>query len=176
MPWTEATTVSLRAEFVRLAQNEGANISELCKRFRISRKSGYKWLARFRADGFDGLADRSRRPVSAPTRTPTKVEREVIRLRDQHPTWGGRKLRARLIALNKKSIPSPSTITEILRRHDRMDPAAVSQGAFVRFERQRPNELWQMDFKGHFATATGNRCHPLTVLDDHSRFCVGLFA
>jgi transposase InsO family protein len=104
------------------------------------------------------------------------VEQNVIRLRDQHPTWGGRKLRARLIALNKKSVPSPSTITEILRRHDRMDPAAVWQGAFVRFERQRPNELWQMDFKGHFATAAGNRCHPLTVLDDHSRFCVGLFA
>jgi transposase InsO family protein len=96
-------------------------------------------------------------------------------LRDQHPTWGGRKLRTRLIALKRKNIPSPSTITAILYRHGRIDLNTISPRAYVRFERDRPNELWQMDFKGHFATAAA-RCHPLTVLDDHSRYCVGLCA
>jgi transposase InsO family protein len=175
MPWNEVTTVCLRAEFVRLALNEDANISQLCERFRISRKTGYKWLARFRCQGDLGLSDQSRRPTSSPSRTPGDIEAEVLRLRDQHPAWGGRKLRARLVALKRKNVPTPSTITAILHRHQRVDPDARAPHAFVRFERDRPNELWQMDFKGHFATTDG-RCHPLTVLDDHSRYCVGLLA
>src|SRR5262245_43844875 len=124
MPWNEVHTMSLRTEFVQLAQHEGANISELCRRFDISRKTGYKWLARFRAQGDAGLADQSLRPTSSPTRTPTDIETEVLRLRDCHPTWGGRKLHARLVALDGQNVPSPSTITAILRRHDRLDPAA----------------------------------------------------
>jgi transposase InsO family protein len=175
MPWNEVTTVSLRAEFVRLAQYEGANISQLCERFKISRKTGYKWLARFRCHGESGLSDQRRRPASSPSRTPSQIEAEVLRLRDENPAWGGRKLRTRLIDLKKKNIPSPSTITAILYRHGRIDPDAVKPRAYIRFQRDRPNELWQMDFKGHFATATA-RCHPLTVLDDHSRYCVGLHA
>jgi transposase InsO family protein len=175
MPWNEVSTVSLRAEFVRLAQTEDANISQLCDRFHISRKTGYKWLARFRCHGDSGLSDQCRRPIFSPGRTPSEVETEVLRLRDQHPTWGGRKLHTRLIALKRKNIPSPSTITAILRRHGRVDPDLRTPRAYVRFQRDRPNELWQMDFKGHFATATA-RCHPLTVLDDHSRYCVGLLA
>jgi transposase InsO family protein len=97
-------------------------------------------------------------------------------LRDEHPAWGGRKLRAVLLRRNG-SAPSASTITEILRRHGRLDAAeGAKHRAFVRFERAAPNELWQMDFKGHFAVDDGRRCHPLTVLDDHSRFNVGLRA
>jgi len=175
MPWNEVSTMSLRADFVRLALNEGANISQLCERFRISRKTGYKWLARFRSEGDSGLSDRSRRPASSPGRTADGVEEEVLRLRDRHPAWGGRKLHARLVALEREDVPSPSTITAILRRHRRIDPDSPAPRAFIRFEHDRPNELWQMDFKGHFATADG-RCHPLTVLDDHSRYCVGLLA
>jgi transposase InsO family protein len=175
MPWNEVTTVKLRAEFVRLAQSEGANISQLCERFQISRKTGYKWLARFRSHGDSGLGDQSRRPAVSPSQTPSDVEADVLRLRDQHPAWGGRKIHARLVALNRKNVPAPSTITAILRRHGRIEPDLAVPRAFVRFERDRPNELWQMDFKGHFPTASG-RCHPLTVLDDHSRYCVGLHA
>jgi transposase InsO family protein len=175
MPWNEVSTVTLRAEFVRLAQNNDANISQLCERFHISRKTGYKWLARFRAHGDAGLSDQSRRPSCSPARTPGDVEAEVLRLRDQHPAWGGRKLHARLLALKRENVPTPSTITAILRRHQRISPESTTTRAFVRFERDRPNELWQMDFKGHFPTASG-RCHPLTVLDDHSRYCVGLLA
>lgn len=175
MPWNEVNTVSLRAEFVQLAQDEAANVSELCRRFDISRKTGYKWLARFRTHGASGLTDQSRRPASSPARTPEDIETEVLRLRDQHPAWGGRKLHARLVGLGRKDVPSPSTITAILHRRDRIDPDAVAERSCTRFQRDRPNELWQMDFKGHFATATV-RCHPLTVLDDHSRYCIGLRA
>src|SRR5947208_327532 len=165
MPWNEVTTVKLRAEFVRLAQSEGANISQLCARFQISRKTGYKWLARFRCHGDSGLGDQSRRPAVSPSQTPSDVEADVLRLRDQHPAWGGRKIHARLVALNRHNVPAPSTITAILRRHGRIEPGAAPR-AFIRFQRDRPNELWQMDFKGHFPTAAG-RCHPLTILGDH---------
>jgi len=175
MPWNEVTSVELRAEFVRLAQGEGANISQLCERFQVSRKTGYKWLARFRSRGDSGLGDQSRRPAVSPRQTPNDVEAEVLRLRDQHPAWGGRKIHARLVALKRKNVPAPSTITAILHRHGRIEPESAAPRAFVRFERDRPNELWQMDCKGHCATASG-RCHPLTVLDDHSRYCVGLHA
>ena len=135
MPWNEVTTVILRSEFVRLAQNEGTNISQLCERFQISRKTGYKWLARFRAQGDSGLSDQSRRPTSSPRRTRSDVETEVLRLHDQHPAWRGRKLHARLIKLKWRNAPSPSTITAILRRHNRLSLDTSTPDTYVRFER-----------------------------------------
>jgi transposase InsO family protein len=175
MPWNEVSLMSLRLEFVALAAAEGANVRELCRRYGISPKTAYKWIARHRAGGPEALADRSRRPAGSPGRCPEPIEAEVLRLRDAHPAWGGRKLRARLIAAGRDA-PAASTVTAILRRHGRLDPAAAAAHTpFVRFEHDAPNRLWQMDFKGHFPTACG-RCHPLTVLDDHSRFALGLFA
>jgi transposase InsO family protein len=175
MPWQEVSTVSLRCEFVALAAAEGANLRELCRRFGISPKTGYKWLARHRAAGPAGLADRSRRPRSCPHATAADAEAAVLGLRDQHPAWGGRKLRRRLLDLGHAAVPSPSTITAILRRHGRLGGRAGQPRSWRRFEHPAPNRLWQMDFKGHFATAAG-RCHPLTVLDDHSRYALGLAA
>jgi transposase InsO family protein len=100
----------------------------------------------------------------------------VVALRQAHRAWGGRKLRARLRALGHDSLPAPSTITDILRRHELLDSGeAPVQGPFTRFERPVPNDLWQMDYKGDFPLGSG-RCYPLTVLDDHSRFNVALIA
>jgi transposase InsO family protein len=97
-------------------------------------------------------------------------------VRDQFPTWGGRKIKAYLAQHGQQQIPSPSTITRILERHGRLaDPSASHQGPYQRFTAPAPNELWQIDFKGHFALATG-RCHPLSILDDHSRYLLGLVA
>ena len=176
MPWNEVSTMSLRQEFVQLASQEGANVRQLCRRFEVSAKTAYKWLARFRADGNAGLEDRSRRPTHAPGRTPEALEQQILKLRAEHPAWGGRKLRARLLAQGVADVPSASTITAILRRYEAIDPASAGQPhAWRRFEQDAPNRLWQMDFKGHFALERG-RCHPLTVLDDHSRFALGLFA
>jgi transposase InsO family protein len=177
MAWREASTVEQRFEFVTLASAEGANIAALCRRFGVSRETGYKWIARFKAGDKAGLRDQSRRPRSSPERTGEEIEAAVIALRDKHPAWGGRKLRARLLALGQEDVPAASTITAILRRHGRLDPAESGKHTAVRrFERERPNELWQMDFKGHVPMHVGGRCHPLTLLDDHSRFAVGLWA
>jgi transposase InsO family protein len=168
--------MSQRHEFVLLADAESANLRQLCRRFHISPTTAYKWLDRFHRGGVAALADRSRRPHHSPARTPDSVEREVLSLRDEHPAWGGRKLRARLLALERGGVPAASTITSVLRRHGRLDPQEGERHRpFRRFEHAQPNDLWQMDFKGDFALARG-RCHPLTVLDDHSRFALGLVA
>jgi transposase InsO family protein len=162
-----------REEFVRLAVMPGANMSELCRRFGISRDNGYKWLARYRSEGGAGLADRSRRPKRSPLRTPTAVEAEVLHVREaSNNAWGGRKIAHVLRREGAVAVPAPSTITEILRRHGKLaEQAHAHPGPFQRFERAQPNELWQMDFKGDFAIRSG-RCHPLTVLDDHSRYAL----
>jgi len=158
--------MSLRREFLALCEPPGANVSELCRRFQISRKTGYKWLDR----GAEALADQSRRPHSSPERTPAKTEALILRVRDQYHDWGARKLKRYLENKGHTDLPSVSTITQILHRHGRITRHA-SQAAqpWQRFEHAEPNHLWQMDYKGHVAMTHG-RVHPLTVLDDHSRF------
>jgi transposase InsO family protein len=177
MPWREVTRVSLRKEFVLLAMQAGSNRRELCRRFGIAPKTGYKWLLRYAQAGASGLEDRSKRPRRSPARTATEVEQAVVRLRhESRNSWGGRKL-ARLLARQGGPALAPSTVTGILRRAGLLDPAAApGQRPFQRFEREAPNELWQMDFKGHFPLLSRSRCHPLTVLDDHSRFSLVLKA
>lgn len=176
MPWQEVCAMSLRTEFVRLASGEGANVRELCRRFSVSPPTAYKWLRRYREAGMPGLVERPRRPHSSPARTAPEVEAAVVALRQEHPAWGGRKLHARLLAQGHTPVPSPSTITAILRRRDLLDPEESSKHRrWQRFEHPTPNALWQMDFKGHVPVGHG-RCHPLTVLDDHSRFALGVEA
>jgi len=169
VPWRQATVVDQREEFVSLASQPEANVSELCRRYGISRKTGYKWLARWKAKGTQGLQDQPCRPHSSPLKTAPSVERQVLQVRAQHPAWGGRKI-AHVLRRDHDVQLASSTANSILKRHGRIDEAASEVAtAWQRFEHAAPNELWQMDFKGHFATAA-QRCHPLTVLDDHSRF------
>jgi transposase InsO family protein len=174
MPWQEVSTMSLRQEFVALAAVDGANRRQLCRQFGISPKTGYKWLHRAQAADFQ---DRSRRPQHSPARTSDPVETAVLALRQAHPAWGGRKLRAWLQAHGQPA-PAASTITAILRRHRLLAPSeATTPHAWQRYEAAAPNQLWQLDFKGHLPLAGGSlRCHPLTALDDHSRFAVVLAA
>jgi len=177
MPWKETTSMSLRTEFIHLAELENANLSELCRRFGISRKTGYKWLRRYREEGESGMADRSRRPHHSPRHSPTDVEAAVVSVRQKHPAWGGRKIKAYLERKEQPRVPSASTITEILRRNEHIsEEESCKHRPFQRFEMEQPNKLWQMDFKGFFALEQGGYCHPLSVLDDHSRFLVGLKA
>ena len=177
MPFKECSLVSQREEFCRLALAEGANIRGLCRRFGLgSPRTGYKWVERYVAEGVAGLVDHSRRPATSPNRTPMEVEARVLALRLDHPRWGGRKLRKVLEWEGMEPVPAASTITEILRRHGVLDgPRAGEARGFVRFEHPEPNDLWQMDFKGHFPTDSG-RCHALTVLDDHSRYSLEIGA
>src|SRR3989344_4049266 len=175
MPWNEVSIMSQRREFVMFAGAEEANVSALCARCGISRKTGYKWLRRFGAVGDAGLQDRSRRPQRVSHKTADAVEQAVIELRRKHPAWGARKLSTRLKTLGHEGIPAPSTVHGILVRHGLIEANATAHPPWRRFEHAAPNHLWQMDFKGHFALQTA-RCHPLTVLDDHSRFSLCLSA
>jgi transposase InsO family protein len=172
MPWQELSIMSQRLEFVCLARQETVSFRELCRRFHISAPTGYKWLSRCNAEGPSGLSDRSRRPHGSPFKTPEAVEQVVLKHRGCRETWGGRKLASSLIALGHPNIPAPSTITQILRRHNALVPSqGGEEPALSRFEYEHPNDLWQMDFKGHFPMKQG-RCHPLTILDDHSRYSI----
>jgi len=177
MAWRVLTIMSERLAFVTQATAEGANMRELCRCYGISAPTGYKWLRRFQEGGPAALDDPSRRPAHSPRRTSAEIEQLVCEVRQAHPAWGGRKIKAYLERQGDHSVPAASTVTEILRRWDRIDPQeALKHKPWQRFERSAPNELWQMDFKGHFTVADGSVCHPLTVLDDHSRFLIGLRA
>ena len=174
MPWNEVSAMSLRLEFISLARLSGANISQLCHDFGISRKTGYKWLRRYRESGPEALSNQSTRPLYSPNKTKDDIESLVLQQRQRHPAWGGRKLKKSLENEGYCNIPSPSTITEILRRNNALlNEFAASSKPFTRFEHDEPNDLWQMDFKGPIPLAKGEG-HALTILDDHSRFSLGI--
>jgi transposase InsO family protein len=175
MPWREVSVMDQRREFVHLAERDGVNRRELCRRFGISPETGYKWLGRW-GGGDEDLADRSRRPHGSPQRTSAEIEACVVAVRDAHPVWGARKI-ARCLERAGHEPPAVSTVHAILVRHGRVrPPRGAPLGAWQRFEKEAPNLLWQMDFKGHRPLARGGRCHPLTIIDDHSRYLVCLAA
>jgi len=166
-----------RREFAFLAMQEGANRRELCRRFGISPDTGYKWLERAEA-GDAELADRSRRPHDSPRRSDAAVEAQVLAVRDAHPAWGARKI-AHCLERDGVTPPAPSTVHQMLRRNDRIvAPPGGPAPPLGRFEMPAPNQLWQMDFKGRMPLTCGAASHPLTMIDDHSRYslCVGACA
>lgn len=174
MPWNEVSIVSLRREFISLAQRPEANISQLCVDFDISRKTAYKWLHRFNQGGEEALKDQSKQPITSPSKTSKAIEALIIQQRIRHPAWGGRKLKRSLENEGYTELPSPSTITEILRRNQvLLNEFSASSKPFIRFEHAEPNDLWQMDFKGPIPIRKGE-AHALTILDDHSRFSLGI--
>ena len=170
MPWQEVSVMDQRREFVQLAMVEGVNRRELCRRFSISPETGYKWLRRWLAG--EELGDRSRRPHESPARSDGEIETAVLGVRDAHPAWGARKI-ACCLARTREDVPAVSTVHEILRRHNRIHWSGGGSGKpYQRFEKPAPNLLWQMDFKGPVALTTGAKCHPLTIVDDHSRYAL----
>jgi len=175
MPWKETDVMEERIRFVVEASQPGASMAALCRAYGISRRTGYKWLSRFREAGsLRGLTEESRRPRSSPCQTAEATELRVVALRETYG-WGSRKL---AWLLEREGIHlARSTIDQILRRRGLLaPPQAGSQPAWRRFEREHPNELVQMDFKGEYRLGSGGYCYPLALLDDHSRFSLGLFA
>ena len=182
MPWLETDPVTERKRFVVEAQGGLFSHTELCRRHNISRRTGYKWLERYEAEGPDGLLDRSHRPHSCPHATETYVLEAAFELRRTRPRWGAAKILGRLEILHPDwSLPTP----QILHRH------FVRQGLVKKQRRRRtrphpgkptatfeaPNSIWSADFKGHFKTRDGIYCYPLTVQDGFSRYllaCQGL--
>ena len=159
----------LRTAFVHAVRTAKRPVAQAARDFRISRKTAYKWLARF--DAQQPLGDASRRPNNSPTRTPDALEAAVLAVRDRHG-WGPRKIAAYLANQEQPTVPA-RTAAAILRRHNRIAIEPAPEVADQRFERSQPNELWQVDFKGYVEVAR-KKVYPLTVLDDHSRFLLAL--
>lgn len=181
MPFNARTIMEQKLEFVLLAQQGKISFQGLCKRYSISRKTGYKWVSRYKEHGEDGLLDQSRKPKTSPTKTKKVIEERILALRASvNGEWGSKKIQKLLENEYEgctEKVPARSTINSILKRNGCIqEEKSRSAKAWTRFEHESPNDLWQMDFKGHFALLNNKRCHPLTITDDHSRFNIGLFA
>ena len=170
MPWKETDVVDQRVEAVVRRLN-GERVADLSREFGVRPKTIHKWLARFRDEGTSGLFDRSRRPHHSPHRISKAIELRVIELRMEYG-WGGRNL-SDLLALEGIKV-SPSTVDRVIARNGLVRKEDKQRTALRRFERDKPNELWQMDFKGEYRLP-GGRCTPLSIIDDCSRFSIELF-
>lgn len=169
MPWEERTVEKSRAEFVKAVMKGEDTISALCRVYGISRKTGYKWLQRFEQG--EALGNKSRAPFHTPNKTPSEIEQLILDQRNVHVAWGARKLKRVLENQGYEGLPATSTICDILKRNGYISKEeSLKHKPYQRFEREQPNELWQTDFKGDFGMQNGQRCHALTVLDDHSRY------
>lgn len=174
MPWLETNVHEQRLQFVMAARRPEADVSAVCRQFGVSRTTGYRWLRRYHeARSLLGVTARSRRPRHSPRQTPDALVARVVALRQTYG-WAGRKLQ---VLLREEGVTlSTATIDRIIRRARLVDVTEASRPALTRFERDAPNALWQMDFKGQYPLGDGTACFPLSVLDDHSRFAVGLIA
>ena len=178
MPWKETSPMIERLQFVRDSQGGMYDMSELCERYGISRKTGYKWLERFEEEGKQGLRDRTRAPKHCPHRISDAVAKAICSARAAHPTWGARKLLSWLSERHPRMLlPAISTAGDLLqregwvkkrvRRTRHLHPGVAPASA------NAPNDLWTADFKGQFRTGNGVHCYPLTVADLHSRMLLG---
>ena len=175
MPWQETCPMDERLRFVREHRRQAVSMSELCRAYGISRRTGYKWLARFEELGEPGLSDRSRAPERHPNATAADLEDVIVEFRRSHMRWGPRKLRAWLRErIPNRVWPSASTFGEILQRHGLVLPVSVRRRSppFSQplAHAEAPNEVWCADFKGWFRTRDGARCDPLTMTDAYSRY------
>lgn len=172
MPWKETTTMSEKQKFIQKLTNSNNKITKLCEEFGISRTTAYYWKKRFEAEGYAGLLERSRKPLHSPSKTTKEIELLCLSIRSLHSTWGGDKIRRHLLNEGCITVPSEKTIDRILKRYGLItEEESQRHTAWKRFEHEFPNDLWQMDFKGD--VRIGDQvCYPLTILDDHSRFCL----
>lgn len=180
MPWLETVPVDQRLDFLTAHRRGGYTTTELCARFGISRKTGYKWLARYEAEGRRGLRDRSRRPHTSPQRIAADVAALLAMAREAHPSWGPRKL-LQYLAPRHPAIddwPAASTVGDLLRRtglvHARRRRRPPIHPGVVPLHTTAPNDLWTLDFKGHFKTRDGVYCYPLTLVDQHTRYLLAV--
>ena len=169
MPWEERTVEMSREAFVNEVKSKEKSKSQLCREYGISRRTGDKWLKRYESG--EELKDRSRAPFRVANKTAPEQEAKVLAVRTAHPAWGPRKIRQFMLNKGESEPPSKSAISNILKRNGCIsEVASQASTPYKRFQKDSSNEMWQTDFKGHFAMKDGNRCHPLTVLDDYSRF------
>jgi len=175
MPWKEKSVEQLREGFINDVISGQRTFADVCRIYGISRPTGYKWLKRYR-ENYD-LSNQSRRPFSSPRKTSDEIEEVIISVRKDFPKWGPRKIKKFLQNHGHNGLPSTSTISSILKRNNLITPeASAAATPHRRFEHDQPNELWQVDFKGWVLMKNKERCYPLTMLDDHSRFLLSISA
>jgi transposase InsO family protein len=174
MPWKESSVMNERVKFVgRLL--EGESMTDLCREFGISRKTGYKIFSRYENCGLEGLTDRTRRPVRYANQLPLQVEKFILNIKQDKPHWGARKIRDRLVRkFSDIKIPAKSTIHAVLDRHGLVERSrGRRRNKAVGTELspgKNPNELWCTDYKGEFLLGNRKYCYPLTITDHASRF------
>src|SRR5688572_15225551 len=185
MPWLETAPMDQRERFIADHRRALYTMTEVCERYGISRKTGYKWLERFAEEGRGGLQDRSHAPHHCPHRIGAELSALLCDTRRAHPTWGPIKLLDWLRPRHRKirDWPAPSTVGDLLAREGmvrkRRRRRPVQHPGVVPIRTTAPNDLWTADFKGHFRTRDGVYCYPLTIADQHTRFliaCHGLLS
>jgi transposase len=173
MSWKESCVVDERLKFVaRLL--EGQKMAQLCREFGISRKTGYKIFSRYKECGLQGLSDRSRRPNRHANQLPFQVERAILQIKKEYPSWGAPKLTEKLLRqFPDIQLPATSTIHAVLDRHGLVKRPRrrryKAEGTEL-IDAKKPNQLWCADYKGEFLLGNKRYCYPLTITDYHSDF------
>ena len=171
MSWSSTSVERSRQEFVMIASDPSTNISECCAQFGISRKTGYKWLKRYKESGLTGLRDKPRRPLNSPNQTSAEVVLQIVSLKKTHPFWGPKKIK---VILARKGlpdhIPCVNTIARILHRVGMTEAKGRGRKKSVASPTslsgaEKPNDVWTTDLKGWWMLADGSKCEPLTVRD-----------
>ena len=186
MPWLKEKPMDKKILFLGEYLLQSFSFSELCSRFGISRKTGYKWINRYNESGnAESLKDLSRRPHHSPTQTSAEIVKALLSIRDKHPFWGPKKLLWRIERDHPqwKDLPARSTVALILKRNDYIKPPRKRSRRYhpgqPLSEMSQPNDVWTADFKGHFKTQDGLYCYPLTICDGYSRYlfaCRGMIS
>jgi len=171
MPFVKETVEMNREKFVKEVLLKRKTFSALCREYNISRPTGYLWLERYHSG--EGFSDRSHAPFRTPNKTLPEIESLVIAARIKEPALGAAKIKRMLENAGHMDTPCVSTVNAILKRNKLITrEASEAATPYKRFEKASPNIMWQCDFKGHYGLLDGTRCHPLSVIDDHSRFCL----
>lgn len=169
MPWKERTVETVREEFVKRVLAHEQSKSALCREYGISRPTGDKWIKRYLHG--EGLCDQSRAPKTRPKRISPEMEAKIVEMRQKYPAIGATKMHKMMENEQIENLPCARTFNNVFQRHNLIKPeASAAATPYQRFEKPAPNEMWQADFKGHFAMGNQKRCHPLNIVDDYSRF------
>lgn len=180
MPWKESNYMDQRVEFVLKSFYKNVSFKQLCRDYGIAQKTGYKWKSRFIQNGIRGLNDLSKKPKSSPNQINEESVCEIIRLKNEHKTWGPKKLQCLFSKLNTKlKTPSISTFNRILKKSGfiikkKVRPVHDSERIEYKIMPKHPNDLWTVDFKGWWYTSKKEKCEPLTVRDDYSKYILAL--
>jgi len=181
MPWSVKNEMDERLKFVAEALSVSANMSEVCRKYGISRSLGYKVLRRYEQEGLEGLSRRSRRPRHCPGAVSGEMVCEIVRERKAHPRWGGKTIRAVLLRrFEQESVPSVRTIERVLERSGLVSKRRRRSKKYVSDvelkKAKAPNEVWTVDFKGQWRMRNGKYCFPLTIRDEFSRYILDIGA